>query len=360
MMNMADKTDILDNPLYLEDVRYVADLDLSWDSLQDKRVLITGASGLIGSFFVDVLMERNRAHSMGCSIWALGRNEEAARKRFFRYLDSPWFHFVPHDINDSLEGKMDEAFDYILHLASNTHPVAYATNPVATITTNVLGTDHLLRYAVSHNVKRFVFASSNEVYGENRGDVEFFNETYCGYIDSNTLRAGYPESKRCGEALCQAYHKELGIDVVIPRFTRSYGPTMLMSDTKAVSQFIRNGIRGQDIVLKSEGNQYYSYTYAADAAAGLLTVMLCGKCGEAYNIADSKSDITLRDLSHFIAGLCNTKVIFEIPDAVEKAGYSTATKARLDGSRLKGLGWSMKYDIRTGIERTIDIMRSKE
>lgn len=255
---------------------------------------------------------------------------------------------------------MDEAFDYILHLASNTHPVAYATNPVATITTNVLGTDHLLRYAVSHNVKRFVFASSNEVYGENRGDVEFFNETYCGYIDSNTLRAGYPESKRCGEALCQAYHKELGIDVVIPRFTRSYGPTMLMSDTKAVSQFIRNGIRGQDIVLKSEGNQYYSYTYAADAAAGLLAVMLCGKCGEAYNIADSKSDITLRDLSHIIAGLCNTEVIFEIPDAVEKAGYSTATKARLDGSRLKGLGWSMKYDIRTGIERTIDIMRSKE
>lgn len=360
MMNMADRTDILDNPLYLEDVRYVADLDLSWDSLQDKRVLITGASGLIGSFFVDVLMERNRAHSMGCSIWALGRNEEAARKRFFRYLDSPWFHFVPHDINDSLEGKMDEAFDYILHLASNTHPVAYATNPVATITTNVLGTDHLLRYAVSHNVKRFVFASSNEVYGENRGDVEFFNETYCGYIDSNTLRAGYPESKRCGEALCQAYHKELGIDVVIPRFTRSYGPTMLMSDTKAVSQFIRNGIRGQDIVLKSEGNQYYSYTYAADAAAGLLAVMLCGKCGEAYNIADSKSDITLRDLSHIIADLCNTEVIFEIPDAVEKAGYSTATKARLDGSRLKGLGWSMKYDIRTGIERTIDIMRSKE
>lgn len=142
---------------------------------------------------------------------------------FFRYLDSPWFYFVPHDINDSLEGKMDEAFDYILHLASNTHPVAYATNPVATITANVLGTDHLLRYAVSHKAKRFVFASSNEVYGENRGDVEFFKETYCGYINSNTLRAGYPESKRCGEALCQAYHKELGIDVVIPRLPALMG-----------------------------------------------------------------------------------------------------------------------------------------
>ena len=82
-MNMADRTDILDNPLYLEDVWYV-DLDLSWDSLQDKRVLITGASGLIGSFFVDVLMERNRAHSMGCSIWALGRNGGGCKEAVFQ------------------------------------------------------------------------------------------------------------------------------------------------------------------------------------------------------------------------------------------------------------------------------------
>lgn len=359
-MNMTDRTDMLDHPLYLEDVRYVAGLALPWDRLQDKNVLITGAGGLIGSFIVDVLMERNRAHSMGCRIWALGRNEETARIRFRRYLGSPWFRFVSHDINHPLEDKIDERFDYILHLASNTHPVAYATDPVATITTNVLGTDHLLRYAVSHKVQRFVFASSNEVYGENRGDVELFEETYCGYIDPNTLRAGYPESKRCGEALCQAYYKEKGMDVVIPRFTRSYGPTMLMSDTKAISQFIRNGIMGQNIVLKSEGNQYYSYTYAPDAVAGLLTVMLCGKCGEAYNIADRQSDIMLRDLAHIIAGLCNTEVIFEIPDDVEKSGYSTATKARLDGSRIKILGWCMKYDIRTGIERTIDIMRGEE
>lgn len=359
-MNMTDRTDMLDHPLYLEDIRYVAGLDLPWDKLQDKSVLITGAGGLIGSFLVDVLMERNRVHSMGCRIWALGRNEEAARRRFFRYLGNPWFRFVPHDINYPLEGKIDERFDYILHLASNTHPVAYATDPVATITTNVFGTNYLLRYAVSHKVQRFVFASSNEVYGENRGDVEFFEETYCGYIDSNTLRAGYPESKRCGEALCQAYLKEKGMDVVIPRFTRSYGPTMLMSDTKAISQFIHNGIMGQDIVLKSEGKQYYSYTYAADAVAGLLTVVLCGKCGEAYNIADCQSDITLRDLAHIIAGSCNVEVIFEIPDDVEKAGYSTATKARLDGHRIKRLGWSMKYDIRTGIERTIAIMKDKE
>ena len=351
-------TGIADNVLYREDVGYVAGLDLPWDRLQNKRVLITGAGGLIGSFFVDVLMERNCVNQMCCRIYALGRNEKAAKNRFSKHWDSPLFRFITHDINCPLEGIIEEEFDYILHLASNTHPVAYAADPIATITTNVLGTDYLLRYAVKHHAGRFVFASSNEVYGENRGDVEFFEESYCGYIDSNTLRAGYPESKRCGEALCQAYRKEKGMDVVIPRFTRSYGPTMLMSDTKAISQFIRKGMNGRDIVLKSEGNQYYSYTYVADAVAGLLTVMLLGRCGEAYNIADSQSDITLKDLSFMIADLCHTNVVFEIPDAVEKAGYSTATKARLDGSKIKRLGWSMKYDIRTGIERTINILRS--
>lgn len=350
--------DLLENVLYSEDVSYAAGLDLSWDRLQNKQVLITGAGGLIGSFLVDVLMERNSVNDLCCRIYALGRNGQTAKKRFPKYWDSPWFRFITHDMNCPLEGIIEEEFDYILHLASNTHPVAYASAPIATITTNVLGTDHLLRYAVNHHAGRFVFASSNEVYGENRGDVELFEETYCGYINSNTLRAGYPESKRCGEALCQAYRKERGMDIVIPRFTRSYGPTMLMSDTKAISQFIRNGMNGQDIVLKSEGNQYYSYTYAADAAVGLLTVMLRGTCGEAYNIADSKSDITLKDLASMIADLCHTNVVFEIPDTVEKAGYSTATKARLDGSKIKRLGWSMKYDIRAGIERTLNILRS--
>lgn len=349
---------LLDHPLYQEDVQYASGLELPWKKLQDQKILISGASGLVGSFLVDVLMERNRQRGQNCRIYALGRDVKAARERFGVYWDSPYFIFLPHDMNFSLEGKVDEKFAYILHLASNTHPVAYAQDPIATITTNVWGTQHLLQYAADHGAGRFVLASSNEIYGESRGDMEFFDETYCGYLDCNTLRAGYPESKRCAEALCQAYHKERGTDVVIPRLTRSYGPTMRMTDTKAVSQFLRRGIEGLDIELKSEGGQYYSYTYVADAAAGLLTAMFLGKCGEAYNIADERSDITLRRLAHTIAGFCHTQVVFSPPDTVEKAGYSTATKARLDGSKIKELGWNMRYDIRAGIERTIQIIRS--
>lgn len=153
--------------------------------------------------------------------------------------------FIYCDINNSVADLELPAADYIIHAASNTHPVAYAGDPVGTIAANVIGTDNLLKWASAVKCKRFVFLSSVEVYGENRGDTDKFAEDYMGYIDCNTLRAGYPESKRTGEALCQAYRKQDGMDIVIPRLSRAYGPTMLASDTKAISQFIKKVFRGR-------------------------------------------------------------------------------------------------------------------
>ncbi len=349
---------IYENPLYQEDVRNVADLELPWEKLQDSSVLISGASGLLGSFLLDVLMHKNVQNELNCSIYALGRHVNKLKERFGEWFASSFFHFVKYDINDPFESDQIADIGYVLHLASNTHPVAYATDPIGTITTNIIGLKNMLDFAVAHHAKRFAFASSNEIYGENRGDVEKYEESYCGYIDCNTLRAGYPESKRCGEALCQAYMRQKGLDIVIPRFTRSYGPTMLLSDTKAISQFIRKAIAGEDIVLKSAGTQYYSYTYMADAISGLLTILLKGKSGEAYNIADEASDIRLKDLAALIAGIGHKKVVFEIPDAVESAGYSRATKARLESSKLQKLGWKARYSIQSGMTRTISLLKN--
>lgn len=347
---------VFENRNYQEDIQFVAELPLPWEKLQKKSILISGASGLVGSCMIDVIMYRNKKFGMNCKVYALGRSTEKAKSRFSYCWEEECFQFISYDINQPLQRDEIGVVNYVLHLASNTHPVAYATDPIGTVTTNIIGTNNMLKFAVEHHATRFAFASSNEIYGENRGDVEKFNEEYCGYINCNTMRAGYPESKRCGEALCQAYRRQKGLDVVVPRLTRSYGPTMLMSDTKAISQFIRKGIAGEDIVLKSTGTQYYSYTYVTDAVSGFLTVLLQGQNGEAYNIADAVSDIRLKDLARIIAETVGKKVVFELPDDVESAGYSRATKARLNSGKLKSLGWSAHYDIKSGIERTLKIL----
>ena len=377
---------ILDSGIYQADLDQVCSLDLPWAELNGKSILISGATGMIGSTLIDVLMKKNGCagstaasshdsqagcqkdagsrEDMGCRIIALGRNEEKARERFREYWDSPLFCFARCDINsrESLEKACAEipSVDYVFHAASNTHPVAYANDPIGTVVTNIIGLDNLLNFASEHGCGRFLFASSNEIYGENRGDAELFDEKYCGYIDCNTMRAGYPESKRAGEALCQAYIRQKELDVVIPRFTRSFGPTLLRTDTKALSQFIRKGVDREDIVLKSAGTQFFSYTYVCDAVSGLLYCMLKGACGEAYNIADVSCDITLRDLAQTIADYVGTKVVFDLPDAVEAAGYSKATKARLDSSKLQGLGWKAMFDMKTGLAHTIDVLRELE
>ena len=345
----------LENELYIEDLEYVCSLKLPWDLLNDHIVLITGATGMIGTFLVDILMRKNE-DGLNCKVVAFGRSQNRLLQRFDAYKSRKNITFVEHDINNPID--YNYKVDYIIHLASNTHPVAYATDPIGTITANIIGIQNLLDLAVKTGVSRVAFASSNEIYGENRGDVERFGEDYCGYINCNTIRAGYQESKRCGESLCQAYITQKGLDIVIPRITRSYGPTLLNSDTKALSQFLRDALEGRDIILKSEGNQYYSYTYVADTVAGILYVLLKGKCGEAYNISNEKSDIHLKDLARLIADYSDTKIVFQLPGKIESAGFSTVTKALLDNSKIAELGFCPNYDINKGIFRTLSIMKS--
>ena len=349
---------LTENKLYLDDLQVIATAPfLPWDILQGSSLFLSGATGMIGSCLVDAIMFRNQRNGLQCKVFALSRNRDHAYSRFSEWSDSPLLQIIEGDVNERIPFPDKETCDFVLHLASNTHPVAYATDPIGTIMANIIGTQNMLDLAVRASAKRFLFASSNEIYGENRCDCELFDESYLGYIDCNTLRAGYPESKRCGEALCQAYRVQRGLDIVIARLTRSFGPTLKPTDTKALTQFLKNGLIGEDIILKSEGNQYYSYTYAADAVTGLLTVLLKGQSGEAYNVADSSCDIRLKDLARHIADLSGTRVIFQLPNSVEAAGFSKATKARLDGTKLKNLSWVVTFPIVPALERTLLILQ---
>lgn len=331
-------------------------MDLS--ELSGKTIILSGATGMIGKFMIDFLMCCNdsRVFKTPVHMIALSRSEECARQRLARHFGKDTFRYVSCDVSREIP-ECGQA-DYVIHAASNTHPLQYARDSVGTIAANVLGTKNLLDYAVSHGTQRFCFLSSVEIYGENRGDTERFAEDYLGYLDCNTLRAGYPEGKRAGEALCNAYEQTHQLDFVIPRLSRVYGPTMLPSDTKAVSQFIKNAAAGEDIVLKSAGTQLYSYVYAADAMMGILTVLLRGNSGEAYNISDMESEVTLRQIAEWLAEDHGVRVVYEVPDAVEEKGYSTATKALMDVRKAASLGFCPATHMREGLLKTVSHLRN--
>ncbi|MDO4797353.1 MAG: NAD(P)-dependent oxidoreductase [Coriobacteriales bacterium] len=346
----------LGNPLYVEDLELVASCGANWSVLDGATVGVSGATGMVGTLLVDALMHMARTGRLDVRVVALGRSEERARTRLPYFNDS---RFAFEELDVSVPGaRPHAAANVVVHLASTTHPRAYATQPIGTITSNVVGLQNLLEWQLVGGADgRFVFASSVEIYGENRGDVERFAEDYCGQLDCNTLRAAYPEAKRLCEALCQAYAAERGAHVYVPRLPRIFGPTLLPSDTKALSQFLHKAVAGKDVVLKSEGTQTYSYLYVTDAVSALLWVLTRGDEGVAYNAADERCDVALRDLAACVAKAGGGRVVFDLPDEVERAGYSTATKAMLDASRLRALGWRAHYGIEDGIARTVAMLR---
>lgn len=340
---------------YTEIVDRLADLPLEYSKLKASSILITGGTGLIGTMLVDLLMRLNSTYDLGIKVTVVTRSRHSAERRF----DSkqyPDLEIVEADITSS-RCRIGNDFDYIFHLASPTHPLSYAADPIGVIKANVNGLELLLESAAGSGA-RLVFASSVEIYGENRGDTDRFDEQYLGYIDCNTVRAGYNESKRLCEAMCQAWLCQKHVDVVIARLARVYGPTVLSSDSKASTQFIKNALAKEEIVLKSAGTQLFSYLYVEDAISGLLCVALNAASGEVYNLADPNSEVTLRSFAETVANWGETPVTFTAPKQEEAAGYSKATKALLDSRKIKEqLGWEAKTNFSTGIQETLDILR---
>ncbi|EOH87789.1 NAD-dependent epimerase/dehydratase family protein [Enterococcus pallens] len=346
---------LIKNDLYLSELDLINNARNDWEKIDGHSFLIIGATGMIGSYMIDVLMQRNSTMRSNIQIYAMSRSLDKMKKRFASYLSTPFFNLVEGDIKEPI--NLSENVDYVLHGASNTHPRAYSTDPIGTIMTNLKGTENVLNYAVKNKNTRVMFLSTVEIYGENRGDVEKFDENYCGYIDCNTLRAGYPEGKRVSESLCQAYIEKYNVDVVIPRLCRTFGPTMLLNDSKASSQFIMNGVRKENIVLKSKGDQYFSYAYVGDVVYALLFLLSSGKTGEAYNIAVKEFDLRLNELAKIIADQSKTRVVFELPDEEEQKGYSKASVAILEPSKINKIGWKSLFGLEEAMSHTVEIMK---
>ena len=327
---------------------YRQDLDKVVQQLnvpQEGNILITGATGLIGSCLVDLLMR----HSF-CHIYAMGRNSQRAEQRFADYWQQPRFHFIRHDICQSLE--CTENFHYIIHAASNASPNFFQQSPVEVMKSNLDGLCHLVEYGLRHQMKRMVYISSGEVYGE--GDGSVFTEESSGYIDILSPRACYPSSKRAAETLCASYCQDYGAQIVIARPCHTYGPYFTESDNRVYAQFIRNILNDEDIVMKSRGEQFRSWLYVVDCAVAMLLLLTKGNSGEAYNVANEESNITIRQLAEEIAKIGNKKVVF---DLAENGNTTPITKAVFSTEKLNQLGWKPLFSIEEGLAHTIQSMR---
>lgn len=338
------------HPLYQEDLGRIMGIP-EIERLKGKSFLITGATGLIGVCLIDALMNYNR-QGADIQIYAIGRNWEKAKFRLGEYELDDHFHFIEQDVRQPL--SEDIQVDVVIPLASNTHPLAYSQYPIETIEINIKGAEHALNKALTCGAT-VLYPSSVEVYGNARGE-DVFTEDYTGKLNLENARACYPESKRLSEALCLSYMAERGVDVKIARLSRVFGPTMLASDTKASSQFIMKALAGENIVLKSKGEQFFSYTYVADAVKSMLYILLYGESGKAYNISNKDCNVKLKEFAESCANWSGRDVVFDLPSEIEQKGYSVAMQAILDNTRLLSIGFSPLYSFKNAIHRTLNIL----
>jgi len=325
--------------------------DLPWEKLSGCNILVTGATGLIGSTMVDVLMGNPKKDYQ---VYALGRNEKRAQSRFFQFNDDSTFHFLRGDITLPLASDMP--FHFIIHAASHGSPNFFANNPVEVMKSNLVGVSNLIEYGLGHDMKRFLYVSSGEVYGVNEATV--FDECSYGYVDILDTRSCYPSSKRASETLAMCYADEYGADVVVARPCHTYGPHFTESDNRVYAQFIRNVLNNQDIVMKSAGTHYRSWCYVDDCVNALLYILLKGRSGEAYNIADKNSVVTIRELAEMIAHIAGRKVMMQVPSDDEKKGFTPIKRAMFDTTKLEALGWSVNGTMEEKLKSTIDVCRS--
>lgn len=351
---MVEMKMIKQHSLYQEDLKRILEIP-EIDGINGKSFLITGATGLIGVCMIDALMKFVKQGNE-VQIFAVGRSWEKAKIRLGEYESDSHFHFIEQDVRQSLPA--DLKIDCIIPLASNTHPMAYSQYPIETIEINVKGAEYALQKAMECSAT-VLYPSSVEIYGNARGE-DVFTEDYTGNLNLGNARSCYPESKRISEALCLSYMVERGVDVKIARLSRVFGPTMLETDTKASSQFILKALAGEDIILKSKGEQFFSYTYVVDVVKAMLFILLHGESGKPYNISNKNCDVRLKLFAGACARWAGKNVVFDLPSETEQKGYSVAMQAILSNTRLLSIGYQPLYSFDEAIERTLNILAGKQ
>lgn len=320
--------------------------------------LITGATGMIGQNIVSVLTKLNDVYDANIRIIAHTRNLQKAKKVFEGYKGRADIEFLIGEV-ETLEYKND--IDYIIHTAGVTGgSKQHIEYPMRTISTALEGTNNVLDLAVDKKTKGVVFLSSLEVYGDTGFDKQEIFETDGGYIDPVNVRSSYSESKRMCECMCASYTKQYGIPTFIARLTATFGYGVSYADNRVFAQFAKSVIEKKDIVLKSTGETVRNYCDAEDAAVAFLVMLANGKHGEAYNVADMSTEISIKDLALKFIQLfpeSGIELKFDLGIDAAKLGYAPVMRNVLNSDKLMALGWRPMNTLDETIKKLVEDMR---
>jgi len=330
---------------------------IDWKRFENKTVLVSGASGMLPSYMVETLLFLNEKFGYNVKVIALVRNLDKARKVFAAHAGDPRLAFLVQDV--ALPVECEGKVDFVIHAASQAAPSYYGVDPVGTFKANTLGTVNMLELAKEKGVEGFLYFSTGSVYGNVPGETVLLDETMAGSVNCLEVRNCYAESKRAGENACVCYHYQYKVPAKMVRIFHTFGPNVNLADGRVFSDFCRNILDGQDIVLKSDGSAKRCFLYVADAVIAFFKVLLDGEPATAYNVGgDEQHEISIRDLSEMLVGMYpekRLKVIYDINenDLTYSKMRTPQQRVLADLARIRSLGWEQRFSVRECFDRTI-------
>ena len=355
-----DCTKWTENPVAAKDLEEIVNsTHVDWDKLQGKHILVTGATGLIGSAIVKALILADERRGLNLTVTALVRNPDKAEKMLAPYLEKG-LRLQVGDVTSPI--RMEAEVDYILHGAGVTTSKDFVDHPVETILTTLKGTENMLRLAQQKKVSGMVYFSSMEAYGV--VDPEHYNvkETDYGYIDPLKVRSSYSESKRMAEGLCAAFAHEYQVPVMTARLAQTFGAGIPKTENRVYAQFARSILSKTDIVLHTDGSKAHCYCYTADAVTGLLVILLRGEPGQAYNVSNERTFCSIRDMAQMLVDRhpeSGSRLVFDIPEDANLYGYAPPSRMLVNAEKLRSLGWEPHVDLPEMFERLMEGLKDE-
>ena len=330
--------------ILIEDYEYISEKIFKLGNFDNSTILITGATGLLGSLLVKSIVYANEKYNCNITILACVRNEEKAANVFSQYLNNKFLKILRINLFEPITLTLH--VDFIIHTASITASKEMVERPIDVLLTSIESTKNILEFARRHPNCKMVYISSMEYYGQVLNKTNEVSENELGYLDLRKVRSCYPESKRVCESLCNAYVHQFGVHVCSARLAQTFGAGVPFSDNRVFAQFAKSALSNKNIVLHTTGKSEGNYCYTADAIYAIFLMLEKGQSGESYNVAHTHS--TIFNMAKLVSDKIargNIDVDITIPNDINNYGYAPTVKLKLNSDKLKRIGWTPSFDL---------------